>query len=163
MQSFIHLQQNGEMTGYKFMKRTRMCSERTDIAIRIGRSPLCDWSLIICYMFFFNINAPFGSDYFVSIFQHNLGEKLLYSHPFLFAKGGEMAIQSFFRRGGAEIYYIAISPPIQIRGKYGYIAIFRGKNGSKTPARIIIIRFADIQIEMAQQQLHGVRKLVIVN
>ena len=30
--------------------------------------------------FFFNINAPFGSDYFVLISQHNLGGNLLYSH-----------------------------------------------------------------------------------
>jgi hypothetical protein len=134
------------MTGYKFMKRTRMCSERTDIAIRIGRSPLCDWSLIICYMFFLTLMHPLevitSFRYSNIIWVKNCyiaipsylprGEKWLYSH---FSGGGG---------GGAEIYYIAISPPIQIRGKYGYIAIFRGKNGSKTPARIIIIRFADI-------------------
>jgi hypothetical protein len=29
-------------------------------------------ALIICYMVFFNINVPFGSDYFVLISQHNL-------------------------------------------------------------------------------------------
>ena len=42
---------------------------------------------------FFNINAPFGSDYFVLISQHNLGGKttILPFFP-LFAKGGEMAI-----------------------------------------------------------------------
>jgi hypothetical protein len=36
---------------------------------------------------FFNINAPFGSDYFVLISQHNLEGKNYY-----IAKGGEMAI-----------------------------------------------------------------------
>jgi hypothetical protein len=41
----------------------------------------------------FNINAPFGSDYFVLLSQHNSGEK---------------------------IYYIDICPPIQIRGIYDY-------------------------------------------
>jgi hypothetical protein len=47
---------------------------------------------------FFNINAPFGSDYFVLISQHNLGEKLLYSH----------------------------FPPICQAGRNGYTAIFPG-------------------------------------
>ena len=87
------------MTGYNVMKRTRMCFERTDRAIIIGRSPLCGGSLIICYMFCFNINAPFGSDYFVLISQHNLGGKLLYSH---------------------------FPPPICQGGRNGYIAIFPG-------------------------------------
>ena len=72
MQSFIHLLQNREMTGYKVIKRTRMCFGRTDRAFTIGRSQLCGGALIICYMFFFNINVPFGSDYFVLISQHNL-------------------------------------------------------------------------------------------
>ena len=36
---------------------------------------------------FFNINAPFGGDYFVSISQHNLGENYYIAIP-LFAKGG---------------------------------------------------------------------------
>ena len=70
-----------------------MCFERTDRTISIGRSPLCGGSLIICYMFFFNINAPFGSDYFVLTSQHNWG--------------GD--------------YYIAMSPLFaKVRGKYGY-------------------------------------------
>ena len=58
------------MTGYKVMKRTRMCFERTDRAIGIG-------SLIICYMLFLTL-MHFGSDYFVLISQHNLGEKINY-------------------------------------------------------------------------------------
>ena len=72
MQSFIPLLQNREMTGYKVIKRTQMCFGRTDRAITIGRSTLCSGAMIICYMFFFNINVPFGSDYFVLISQHNL-------------------------------------------------------------------------------------------
>ena len=74
---------------------------------------------------FFNINAPFGSDYFVLISQHNLGGKLLYSHslpPYL--PRGKKWLYSHF--SGRKIYYIAIFPPIQVRGKYGYIAIFPG-------------------------------------
>jgi hypothetical protein len=59
---------------------------------------------------FFNINALFGSDYFVLISLHNLVGTLLYSHSPLFAKGG--------------IYYLAIFPPIQVKGKY-----FSGGNG----------------------------------
>jgi hypothetical protein len=72
---------------------------------------------------FFNINAPFGSDYFASISQHNLGEKLLYSHSPI-CQGGRNGYIVIFLGG---IYYIAISPPIQVRGKYGYIAIFSGE------------------------------------
>ena len=132
------------MTGYNVMKRTRMCFERTDRAIIIGRSPLCGGSLIICYMFCFNINAPFGSDYFVLISQHNLGGKLLYSHsPPPYLPRGKKWLYSHF--SGRKIYYIAIFPPIQVRGKYGYIAIFPGgkwlwgKNGSITPAMIMIM------------------------
>ena len=105
-----------------------MCFERTDRAISIGRSPLCGGTLIICYMFFLNINAPFRSDYFVLISQHNLGGKLLYSHIPPICQGGvEKWIYSHF--SGRKIYYIAISPPIQVRGKYGYIAIFPGGGG----------------------------------
>ena len=92
---------------YKVMKRTRMCFERTDRAIRIGSSPLCGGSLIICYMFFLNINAPFRSDYFVLISQHNLGGKLLYSHiPPICQGGGEKWIYSHFSAypGKGEIW-----------------------------------------------------------
>ena len=123
MQSFIHLLQDREMTGYKFMKRTQMCSERTDIAISIGRSPLCGRSLIICYMFFLTLMHPL--EVITSFRYPNIiwGKNYYIAIP-LFAKGGEMAIQSFFWGG---IYYIAISPPIQVRGKYGYIAIFSGE------------------------------------
>ena len=44
------------MTGYKVIKRTRMCFGRTDRAFTIGRSQLCGGALIICYMVFFNTN-----------------------------------------------------------------------------------------------------------
>ena len=50
----------------------------------------------------FNINAPFGSDYFVLISQHNFGGKLLYSHV----------------------------PPIYQGGINGYIAIFTGRKST---------------------------------
>ena len=51
---------------------------------------------------FFNINAPFGSDHFVLISQHNFGEKLLYSH----------------------------FPPICQEGRNGYVAIFPGRKST---------------------------------
>ena len=62
------------MTGYKVMKRTRMCFVRTDGQSDHYRAfaTMSDGALIICYMFFFYINVPFGSDYFVLISQHNL-------------------------------------------------------------------------------------------
>ena len=40
-----------------------------------------------------------------------------------------IAIPPLFAKGGGGIYYIAIFPPIQVRGKNDYIAIFRGGNG----------------------------------
>ena len=42
----------------KVMKRTRMCFERPDRAISIGRSPLCGGSLLICYMLFLTLMHP---------------------------------------------------------------------------------------------------------
>ena len=82
----------------------------------------------LLHFLFLNINARFGSDYFVLISQHNLGEKLLYSHfpplpPPPICQGGRNGYIAIFPGG---IYYIAIFPPIQVRGKYGYIAIFPG-------------------------------------
>jgi hypothetical protein len=86
----------------------------------------------LLHFLFLNINARFGSDYFVLISQHNLGEKLLYSHfpplPPPICQGGRNGYIAIFP-GGGGIYYIAIFPPIQVRGKYGYIAIFPGENG----------------------------------
>ena len=52
------------------------------------------------------------------------GEKLLYSHFPPYLPRGEKWLYSHF--SGGNIYYIAIFPPIQVRGKYGYIAIFPG-------------------------------------
>ena len=98
------------MIGYKVMKRTRMCFERTDRAISIGRSPLCGGVPDNMLHVFFSINAPFGSDYFALISQHNLVGTLLYSHSPPICQGG--------------IYYLAIFPPIQVKGKY-----FSGGNG----------------------------------
>ena len=77
----------------------------------------------LLHFLFLNINARFGSDYFVLISQHNFGGKLLYSHsPPPYLPRGEKWLYSHF--SGGKIYYIAIFPPIQVRGKYGYIAIF---------------------------------------
>ena len=87
------------MTGYKVMKQTRMCFERTDRAIMKYRAFATMWQVPDNLLHvFFNINAPFGSDHFVLISQHNFGEKLLYSH----------------------------FPPIWKGGRNGYIAIFPG-------------------------------------
>ena len=122
------------MTGYKVMKRTRMCFERTDRAISIGRSPLCGGSLIICYMFFLTLMHPL--EVITSFWYPNIiwVEKLLYSHFPPYLPMGDKWLYSHF--SGGEIYYIAIFPPIQVRGKYGYIAIFPpGENGSITPAK----------------------------
>jgi hypothetical protein len=67
------------------------------------------------------------------------GKKLLYSHFSAICQGGRNGYIAIFR---GEIYYIAIFPPIQLRGTYGYIAIFPGGwlwggNGSITPVRKI--------------------------
>ena len=146
MQSLIHLQLNREMTGYKFMKRTRMCSERTDIAISIGRSPLCGWSLIICYMFFLTLmhtlevitsfrypNIIWGKNYYIGIPYLPRGKKWLYSH----FSGGDLLYSHFPAYPGKGYIWL-------------YSHFFRGQkwlwvnNGYLTPARIMIIRFADI-------------------
>ena len=59
----------------------------------------------LLHFLFLSINARFGSDYFVLISQHNLGEKLLYSH-----------------------FPPLPPPPICQGGRNGYIAIFPGGN-----------------------------------
>ena len=51
---------------------------------------------------FFNINAPVGSDYFVSISQHNLGVKLLYSHSPI-CQGGRNGYIVIFLGGESTI------------------------------------------------------------
>ena len=91
------------MTGYKVMKRTRMCFERTVRTISFGRSSLCGGSLIICYMLLLTLMHPlevitsfcypgiiWGKNYYIAIFP-------------LFAKGWEMAIQPYFR--GENLLY----------------------------------------------------------
>ena len=69
------------------------------------------------------IRPCFGSDHFVLISQHNFGEKLLYSHFPPIWKGGRNGYIAIFPGGGGGrgIYYIAIFPPNQVRGKYSSI------------------------------------------
>ena len=55
----------------------------------------------------FNINAPFGSDYFVVISQHN-----------------------YFFFGGGGNYYIAMFPLFTKGGINGYIDMFPGKKST---------------------------------
>jgi hypothetical protein len=50
----------------------------------------------LLHFLFLNINARFGSDYFVLISQHNLGEKLLYSHFSAYPGKGEIWLYSHF-------------------------------------------------------------------
>jgi hypothetical protein len=104
-----------------------MCFERTDRAISIGRSPLCGGSLIICYMFFLTLMHPL--EVITSFWYPNIiwGEKLLYSHFPPYLPRGEKCLYSHF--SGGKIYYIAIFPPIQVRGNMAM-----GENGSIPPA-----------------------------
>ena len=124
------------MIGFKVMKRTRMCFERSDRAISIGRSPLCVGSLIICYMSFFNINAHFGSDYFVLISQHNLVGTLLYSHPPPICQGGNLLSSHFSAYPGkGEIFF---------RGEWLW-----WKNGSVAPAEHLIV---DVVVDLEKRR-----------
>ena len=99
------------MTGYKVMKRTLTNVFRTDGQSDQYRAFATMWRVPdnLLHVVFFYINAPFGSDYFVLISQHNLGEKNYY-----------IAIPPLFAKGGENLLYIAIFPPIQVRGKNGY-------------------------------------------
>ena len=125
------------MTGYKVVKRTRMCFEQTDRAISIGRSPLCGGSLIICCMFFLTLMHPlevitsfwypniiWGKNYYTAIFP-------------LFAKRGEMAIQPFSR--GENLLYSHF-PTYPGKGEIWLYSHFSGRkmamggNGSIPPA-----------------------------
>ena len=71
------------MTGYKVMKQTRTDGQSDQYRAFTTMWRVPDNLLHV----FFSINAPFGSDYFVLISQHNLG---------------------------GENYYIAIPPPPHI-------------------------------------------------
>jgi hypothetical protein len=86
------------------MKRTRMCFERTDRAISIGRSPLCGGSLIICYMFFLTLMHPL--EVITSFWYPNIiwVEKLLYSHFPPYLPRGDKWLYSHFSGGGNLLY-----------------------------------------------------------
>jgi hypothetical protein len=93
------------MTGYKVIKRTRMCFERTDRAISIGRSPLCGGSLKICYMLFLTLMHPL--EVITSLWYPSIiwGENYCIAMFPLFTKGG-IWLHSHFSR--EKIYSIAI-------------------------------------------------------